>query len=81
LFFLCEGFLWLKENAITFFIAIINNRKVIGQFLGSDSRFKDIFPFFDLKKNIYTARRIPGLDSKVGYLIGIIRITCIIVFY
>ncbi len=56
------------ENAITFFTIIIN-RKVIGQFLGSDSRFKDIFPVFDLKKNIYTARRIPGLDSKVGYLI------------
>jgi hypothetical protein len=54
------------------FFTIIN-RKVIEQFLGSEARFRDIFPVFDLKKNIYTARRIPGLDSKV------IRITCIIV--
>ncbi|XP_046448978.1 protein argonaute-2-like isoform X2 [Daphnia pulex] len=40
-------------------------KKVIVQFLESEARFKDIFPVFDLKKNIYTARRIPGLDSKV----------------
>ncbi len=57
---------------LTFF-TIINNRKVIMQFLESDARFNDIFPVFDLKKNIYTARRILGLDSKV------IRITCLIV--
>ncbi|XP_046635455.1 protein argonaute-2-like isoform X1 [Daphnia pulicaria] len=51
-------------------------KKVIGQFLGSDSRFKDIFPVFDLKKNIYTARRIPGLDSKVEIKLEFQELDC-----
>uniref|UniRef100_A0A0P5QUR0 Argonaute-2 n=1 Tax=Daphnia magna TaxID=35525 RepID=A0A0P5QUR0_9CRUS len=40
-------------------------RKVVEQFLGSDARFKNIRPVFDSKKNIYTACRVPGLDSKL----------------
>ncbi|XP_059352742.1 protein argonaute-2-like [Daphnia carinata] len=40
-------------------------RKVVEQFLESDARFKNIRPVFDSKKNIYTACRVPGLDSKM----------------
>ena len=35
----------------------------MSQFLAKDERFR--FAVSDLKKNIYTAKRIPGLDSKV----------------
>jgi hypothetical protein len=52
---------------LTFFFNFYFNRKVVTQFLEGDARFNNIFPVFDLKKNIYTARRIPGLDSKVKF--------------
>lgn len=48
-------------------------RKVVGQFLDSDARLKGMFPVFDLKKNIYTARRIPGLDSQVRYFFDLLH--------
>ncbi len=40
-------------------------RKVILQWMGSDPRIKNSLPVFDFKKNIYTAKPIPDIKSKV----------------
>lgn len=38
---------------------------MITQFLKKDGRINQVYPVFDGKKNIYTARQIPNLNSKV----------------
>lgn len=40
---------------------------MILQWMESNDKIKDSLPVFDLKKNIYTARPIPNIKSKVDY--------------
>lgn len=40
-------------------------RKIIEGWMASDHRIGGCLPVYDLKKNIYTAHRIPGVNSKV----------------
>ncbi len=48
------------------FFFFLKRRKVILQWLETDARMRALMPVYDIKRNLYTAQKIPGLDSKVA---------------
>ena len=59
----------------------LQHRKVILQWMSAAKVIRDACAVFDLKKNIYTARRISGLDSKVVTVPNTISARCLLLYY